>query len=275
MANIIPEPVTVTSVYWRDLETGANTPVRTVDGYELPFELPYTFWGDASEFSRLYLLDDISATGRELIITAKYETWPIETEIRPVPYVPEINVNPVPRTSIADQLLRHPFLRQADTTNVLSIQPGRWQVDSDIVIPPGFTLSAEPGTQLEFAPEAALISYGALNLVGSESNPVTFGAIGSGHWPGIAVLRAGGKSILRQVDIENTRGISRDAWQLTGGVTFYHSDVDFEDVSIRRHEGEDALNIVRSQFDISKLMITDTLSDAFDAGFHHWRNSGF
>jgi len=267
MANLLPEPVIVTSIQWRNLETLVSTPANTVEDYEFPFELPPAIAGDAPEFAKLYLADRSEASGNELVIKAKYARWPHEREIRPLSYFPNITANPVPNSSIEEQLLRHPFLKLAEAANVVTIMPGHWTVDSDIIVPAGFTILAEPGTLLEFAPDAALISYGELHFLGAENNPVILRGIGSAYWPGIAVLRAGGKSVLRQVEFENTRGITRDAWQLTGGVTFYHSDVDLEDVSIRQHDGEDALNIVRSKFDILRLAVSDTLFDAFDADF--------
>jgi hypothetical protein len=201
------------------------------------------------------------------VITARYAKWPHEKDIRPVSYYEAVTVNPVPKALLAEQLMRHPFLKRGEAGDVLTIDPGHWKVESDIIVPPGFTLSAGPGTRLEFAAETALISHGAVLFSGVEGNPVVLRGIEDDQWQGIAVLQAYQKSMLRHVEIENTRGVTRDAWQLTGGVTFYHSDVEIEDVSIRRHGGEDALNIVRSQFDIVRLDVSDAKSDAFDADF--------
>jgi hypothetical protein len=267
LANLLAEPVTVTSAQWRDLETRVTTVARFVGEYEIPFVLPPTIHGEVPSFDRLYLDRQAVAGNDELVLRATYPSWPQEKEIIPVAYRAGITQNPVPSSSLAEQFLQHPFLERGEAGNELKIRQGSWAVSSDIIIPPGFTLLAEAGTTLEFAPDVALISFGPVRFIGSEDKPVRLKGLRSDYWQGIAVLRAGPGSEFRHVDVENTRGISRDAWQLTGGVSFYRSDVKFEDVSISRHDGEDALNIVRANFDIARLRVFDTLSDGFDADF--------
>jgi hypothetical protein len=56
---------------------------------------------------------------------------------------------------------------------------------------------------------------------------------------------------------------------LTGGVTFYKSDIAIENSRFEGNRGEDALNIIASSFELHGLTITDTASDAFDADFSH------
>jgi hypothetical protein len=50
-------------------------------------------------------------------------------------------------------------------------------------------------------------------------------------------------------------------------VTFYESDVDIVSTTFKDHNGEDALNIVRSDFVIAGTTFDTTLSDAFDSDF--------
>ena len=51
---------------------------------------------------------------------------------------------------------------------------------------------------------------------------------------------------------------------LTGGVTFYRSDVDFQDVTFAETLAEDALNVVESNANLRSVTVTATRSDAFD-----------
>jgi hypothetical protein len=267
MANYLPEPVTIKSIQWRDAESLAMTPAVSDAGSDFPFEIQPTVAGRIPGFVRLNLNDRPSELNRELVIIGNYTNWPQDKEIVAVPYFPLLAVNPVPKSTVEALLAAHQFLARDGSNNVIAIEPGRWTVESDMIVPPGFQLSAQPGTVLEFAPHAALISRGTLQFTGVEDNPVTLRGIGTEAWQGIAVLRAGDKSAFRHVNIENTTGVSRSAWEMAGGVNFYHSDVDFQDVSIRQHQGEDALNIVRSHFEIARLTIADAKYDAFDADF--------
>ena len=54
---------------------------------------------------------------------------------------------------------------------------------------------------------------------------------------------------------------------LTGAVTFYGSDVSIDGLSIKNVFAEDALNIVKSSFELKKVNITNTVSDAIDFDF--------
>lgn len=56
-------------------------------------------------------------------------------------------------------------------------------------------------------------------------------------------------------------------WQLTGGVTFYKSDVIISDSLLEDSRGEDALNIIHAKFTLNNVSIRKTASDAFDADF--------
>ena len=59
----------------------------------------------------------------------------------------------------------------------------------------------------------------------------------------------------------------KPGWGVTGGVTFYESDVDIIGTQFRSHNGEDALNTVRSDFLVDGATFHTTLSDAFDSDF--------
>jgi len=55
--------------------------------------------------------------------------------------------------------------------------------------------------------------------------------------------------------------------KLTGGITFYKSDIDFENVIVNYVKAEDAINIVESSFYLNKVIIDNTVSDGLDSDF--------
>ena len=84
---------------------------------------------------------------------------------------------------------------------------------------------------------------------------------------GIVVLKSQKPSIWSHVKIINTSGISKDGWALSGGVNFYESDIEMDHVIFSGNRAEDALNIVRSKFELKNVTFKNTASDAFDSDF--------
>ena len=89
-------------------------------------------------------------------------------------------------------------------------------------------------------------------------------------WGGFAALQAG-KSQWEHVQVKGASAVSRGGWALTGGLTFFKSDIHMSNVNITNAFGEDALNIVNSKFQIEDSSISDTVSDALDADFTQGR----
>ena len=54
---------------------------------------------------------------------------------------------------------------------------------------------------------------------------------------------------------------------LTGGVTFYKTNVELKNVNFLGSSAEDALNIVHSNYRLENVLITNCNSDAFDSDF--------
>jgi len=181
---------------------------------------------------------------------------------------PEIALQGAPRPppgSVAFAA-RHPFLEIDREHQRVGILPGRWQVSGDLVVPAGFTLAAGPGTRLEFEEGAVLLSYSPLELVGRVDDPVVLGPQGV-SWGGLQVIEAGGRSLVEQVAIHGTTAVDRPGWTLTGGVTFYESPVTLVGASFTDAHGEDALNLVRSEFRMTDCLFRDAAFDALDVDF--------
>ena len=120
MANLLFEPVTVSSIHWRNPESPDTKPIEAVDGIELPFELSPTVSGQSTEFRKFNLLDPPAGPEAELVIAADYVNWPQEKDIQPVPYFEEVTANPVPRESPIDRGYGHRFEQQVSHFDILA-----------------------------------------------------------------------------------------------------------------------------------------------------------
>jgi hypothetical protein len=167
--------------------------------------------------------------------------------------------------SIQEITTKYPFIRSNTAGDTLTFLAGSWEIQEDLVIPAGYQIEIEAGTTLHFSSQAVFLSYSAIKVLGTEQAPVVFTST-EDVWPGMVVIKAG-QSTFEHVVIENTSGISRQGWILTGGITFYRSPLDIRSSVIQNNKTEDAINIIRADFTFDQLTIRNTPSDAFDSDF--------
>ncbi|MCR9093692.1 MAG: hypothetical protein NXI30_05725 [bacterium] len=176
--------------------------------------------------------------------------------------------SPIPISTLEETLEKHPFLSpSADGTSLVS-KPGRFEVDGSLVLPEGLGLHLTAGTELRFGTDAIAVTSGPLRFEGTPDAPVRLGPVdGVDAWGGLVSLRSDRPHYWRHVIVERTSGIQRAGWRLTGGVTIRTGQVDMARSRFEGHRGEDALNLIRSQFVLDSVDFHDTPSDALDADF--------
>jgi hypothetical protein len=173
-------------------------------------------------------------------------------------------------------LSRYLFLKWDGET--FNISAGTWKITEPLIIPrrleiaPGKfvfrpSVNISPGTHLNFSEQAMLITYGALSARGSESNPIKLAGVNGAYWKGLVVLGPKKESFLEYVTIENTKASALRAWRLTGGVSFYETELKLSSVTISDSQAEDALNIIRSRFLMKNVKVSQARSDAVDIDF--------
>jgi hypothetical protein len=178
-------------------------------------------------------------------------------------------------TKAIDDWSKHEFLSQLDE-DTLVVKEGDWLVDGDLVIPQQFDLIIMPGTILRFQENAIFLVGRKILSKGTEAKPVYLKAA-TQNWSGLVVLSADEKSYMNYTIIEDTASINRDSWILTGGVTFYESPVRIFYSSFLNHIGEDALNIIHSDYELVYVKMENSFADALDTDFSDGliQNCGF
>lgn len=190
------------------------------------------------------------------------------THETPVLQSPQIlTEGPLPPMPTVEQALNtHAFLKAGEAQDTLLVRPGDWNVAGDLILPPGVQLQAGPGTTLRFAHDAILMSTGPLEFRGTAEAPVVMAPQDS-SWAGLVVLEARELSVWEYVTVKGTRGIEREGWILTGGITFYESPIEISHCRVLRSEAEDGINVVRSSLEFRDCEFGDFVSDAFDGDF--------
>jgi len=158
------------------------------------------------------------------------------------------------------------FLRIDNDNAIITVTPGQWQIDRDLIIPSGYTFTCGPGTQIDLVKSAMIMSYSPLRFTGTEEQQIMV-YLSDSTGQGMLVFANNVLSILTCVVFDDLAEPSRKYWNLTGAVTFYESPVEIQDCVFQNNSSEDGLNIIRSQFTITNSLFTNTFSDAFDADF--------
>jgi hypothetical protein len=259
--NAVPMDVVVTGVEWVNGASGERQAAVT-EG--LPLAIPPRGIGSRGVRAKLALTAAPAPEGWILETTSTLSGRSWVSRSRPSLAINALPASPIPATSTEAALSTHEFLELVGTE--LRVGTGNWQVDTNLVIPAGHALRIAPGASLEFAPDAALVAHGPVIFEGTAAAPIIL-APQRASWPGMVVLNAAARSALQHVQVSSTHSVSMSGWTLTGGVNFYASDVDIADVRFIDSQGEDALNIIHSDFEIRGTSFSGTASDAFDADF--------
>ena len=269
--NSVPLPVKIYAIDWID-ETGRRTPVAVADtdsskiltevapylGTQKPYRVYYKPPPDGHTYT-VKVQSGIHDEDRRFTNTV-------------IPYYDILSRNPLPVSDMQKQKKIHPFIRLIPEDSLVVIPDGVRTVMQSIVIPHGYRLKIEAGTTLQFAPDTFLFLQDSFSAVGTETEPIIFEGLPKkdseqGTWQGVVVLNAPSTSQWSHVTIRNTSGIDYAPWRLTGGVTFYYSDINMNHCTFSGDRGEDALNIIHSHFNLDDIRIMQTASDGFDGDF--------
>jgi len=269
LANAIPFDISISKIkIWKKTRNNRKGQKIDVSKLEelLPLKLAATPILDAPSYKTIKL--DFLDSNQEYIISVKgsIDGYDFKYSRKADYYFPSLAESAVPKSSLDVELNKNSFIKLLPDKATLIIPEGEWQVNSNIIIPKGFQLQIDAGAKLFFGKNNLLLVNGAVKLRGTKEKPVVLTSKGE-TWQGMTVMEAKEKSTIDYSQVENTTGIKWNGWQLTGGVTFYKSDVDINNGSFVGNKGEDALNIIHSKFFIRDVLIKDTASDAFDADF--------
>jgi len=245
---------------------------------QLPILLPMVMNPDDAKYIPVQVsipLDSVETIDPENIKVTVFTRLVGMTEESPISLaglrLPDpLEIGPTPNQPTKQEVLnQHEFLTNPnDDARMLVVSPGNWMVHGDLILPANADLIIPPGTTLNFEPGAILYATGSVHLKGVASQPVILTAqdkeVG---WGGMVVLNSPDPSNWNYAIIERTAGIERGGWILTGGITFFQSDINLDHVFIGNNMTEDAINVVHGKFSFTNSEFAYTFADAFDSDF--------
>jgi len=139
-----------------------------------------------------------------------------------------------------------------------------------VVIPPGYVLALEPGSNLRFTHNAGILSYSPIHAIGTAQQPIILSpAEGSTDWLGVAVVNASGTSEFRHVQMNQATAGAMGEVQFSGGLTLIKTSVIIADTELNDFASEDGLHLSNASFEISGLTISNSKSDALDSDWSY------
>ena len=158
------------------------------------------------------------------------------------------------------------FLVFDESTRTITIAPGVWTIDRDIIIPPGYVVTATDDIVMDLRQGAKILSYSPFHFRGDGETSILVRSSDS-LGQGLLIMADGRPSLLEGVTFVNLSNPVHGAWALTGAVNLYESPVELRRCTFVGNRCEDALNTIRGEFVIDSCVFSQTMADAFDADF--------
>lgn len=170
-----------------------------------------------------------------------------------------------PKDELAKFPMDHPSVASFTETEI-QLKAGVHSYESLFVFPEGVALEIPAGTTIKFEKGGGMLIQGAVKLKGTEAEPITITGQSKDN-QGFTVLQANTDSKVEHVVFENLNTLRKKGWTLTGAVNFYEANVSVDHCQFNANNCEDALNIIRSEFNVSNCSFRNVFGDAFDSDF--------
>ncbi|MDP1694675.1 MAG: CotH kinase family protein [Candidatus Woesearchaeota archaeon] len=262
MGNINPLPIEIVEVLYKERPTiynekiilQAKKPLQTVTFKESTFKVSSNEDLDAVDNTKIIV--KYKVLGTENIQSAEVSVWPyVSEELLTKGKTPEVG-----------DYKDFEFLDVDEEKKVIHFEKGTWVIDKELKIPQGFVVVIEGGTNIDLTNNARIISQSPIIMRGDENMPIKiFSSDKTGQ--GITLLSIKEKSEWQHVIFQDLSEPKAYGQIVTAVVTIYQSPINMNYIKFESIKSEDALNIVRSEFELDHISFKDTLSDCFDSDF--------
>lgn len=250
----------------------------------LAAQIPRKFWIRQQKFDRIYNFGSLrfmeeGAWAQQS--TPRYDTLLNSGPLPEVVFFQVLGIDSLfhttvlpwqlPESKATFQSLKLDSLRIPDKIaklkqNKILFQAGKHQISNPILIPKGYKVFFPAGTEIDLVNSAFFLSKSPVEAYGEDERPVRIYS-SDGTALGFSVLQAPTASVFSNTIFENLNTLSYKGIQYTGGVTLYESDARFYRCRFLRSQSEDALNMIRSTFEMDGCLIEQTAFDGLDSDF--------
>ncbi len=143
---------------------------------------------------------------------------------------------------------------------------GSLRFDKHVYTPYDYTVIIDPGTTIDITNQSAFIVNANVIINGTLENPVMIHSSDKTA-NGFTILQSDKQSVVNYAHFDNLTTLNYNGWTLTGAVTFYEADVEFNNCQFTNNHCEDMLNTVRCHFSLKNCTIENTFGDSHDSDF--------
>lgn len=166
--------------------------------------------------------------------------------------------------------------------NDIIVNTNELNIKEKIIIPKGYRLIINPGTNLIFEKESGIISYSPIISIGSKEKPITIktkfnkslndfrnkNTFSNEYGDGILILDSNEKSLFINTVFKNLSAPNAQLSGISGALSFYNTKVEIIDSKFFDNVyGDDYVNIIKSNFLIKNSYFKNTNADALDIDF--------
>ncbi len=163
--------------------------------------------------------------------------------------LPLISKPLLPAAMSLAELAREEMIAVDTAASVITIRPGRWVLDHDLSLPPGFTVKATAPLHIDLRNGARIISRAPLEWRGLEDAPIVINS-GNASGGGLRVVDPGGPSVLAHVRIEGLGPADG-----TPAMVFHAADLRMTDCALAGDPGRDLLTVVRGTTKLERVLV--------------------
>lgn len=146
----------------------------------------------------------------------------------------------------------------------LVLRKGKYDISRTTLIPPGLSLTVEPGTVLQFAAGRSLISYSPIIARGTKSEPILFTARNKFLKWGVVGVVGPGRSVFEYTRFEHGRQALVNNIDFFGSLSLIGADVEIRHSQFVNLFGKDAVYVREGQVLIRENLFWDTYKDCLD-----------
>jgi hypothetical protein len=193
-----------------------------------------------------------------------------------LPGLPEVFRLVIPKADLVDRNADWPELERPRTLEPhpayeisgknIYFNPGSHSIEREIFFPPGYTVHIGAGTELDLVKGARIVSQSAVKCNGAAELPVRFHS-SDGDGQGLLLMNEERMSYFQHTVFEGMQAAKQDGWQLTGAISVYRSNITFRGCVFQDMQSEDALNLIRSNFQMHDCLFRRNASDGLDSDF--------
>lgn len=235
---------------------------RTENNLQQDLDSPLWMNGHDTEHAPHYYTLDVPSAASHLIFRLPGLDKQYSSQIQPWP----LPAGATPYQQLVQNLSLTPDELFELDGNTLTFFPGEHTVQEPILIPKGYQVRFSAGTSLDFVKGAFFLSHSPVFMNGTEEAPIRIHSSDqSGQ--GFTLIEAKERSLMKWVMFEHLTNLNQKGWRLTGAVSIYESPIRISHCSFSNAHCEDALNLIRSPFDLQHSHIAMAQSDGLDVDF--------